>query len=74
MLDCRFDAVAEQMRGAVLDNSIMGEECLLNRSKENRKIYRIPANIESYEIRVRDRSLFFLPVLAPTQFFLSFFH
>ncbi|KAM9450353.1 complement component C6 [Clarias gariepinus] len=47
-----FDAVAEQMRGAVLDNSIMGEECLLNRSKENRKIYRIPANIESYEINV----------------------
>ncbi|KAG7321045.1 hypothetical protein KOW79_015460 [Hemibagrus wyckioides] len=47
-----FDAVAEQMRGAVLDNSIMGDECRLNRSKENRKVYRIPANIESYEINV----------------------
>ncbi|MCJ8740947.1 hypothetical protein PDJAM_G00064810 [Pangasius djambal] len=47
-----FDAVAEQMRGAVLDNSIMGDECLLNRSKANRKVYRIPANIESYEINV----------------------
>ncbi|KAK3523894.1 hypothetical protein QTP70_015724 [Hemibagrus guttatus] len=47
-----FDAVAEQMRGAVLDNSIMGDECRLNRSKENRKVYRIPANIENYEIHV----------------------
>ncbi|GAA6098810.1 complement component C6, partial [Tachysurus ichikawai] len=47
-----FDAVAEQMRAAVLDNSIMGDECRLNRSKENRKVYRIPANIESYKINV----------------------
>ncbi|TSX03288.1 Complement component C6 [Bagarius yarrelli] len=47
-----FDAVAEKMRGAVLDNTIMGDECRLNRSKENRKIYRIPANIESYTIDV----------------------
>lgn len=58
VLDCRFDAVAEQMRGTVLDNSIMGDECRLNRSKENRKVYRIPANIESYEIHVRIFSLF----------------
>ncbi|KAI4879691.1 hypothetical protein NFI96_032019 [Prochilodus magdalenae] len=49
-----FDAVAEQMRGAVLDNTFMGEECALNRSKSNRKIYRIPANIENYEIKVED--------------------
>ncbi|XP_066501729.1 complement component C6 [Hoplias malabaricus] len=47
-----FDAVAEQMRGAVLDNTFMGDECVLNRSKANRKIYRIPANIENYEINV----------------------
>ncbi|XP_053505413.1 complement component C6 [Ictalurus furcatus] len=47
-----FDAVAEQMRGAVLDNSFMGDECVVNRSKANRKVYRIPANIESYEISV----------------------
>ncbi|XP_060790845.1 complement component C6 [Neoarius graeffei] len=47
-----FDVVAEQMRGAVLDNSIMGDECVVNRSKANRKLYRIPANIESYEINV----------------------
>uniref|UniRef100_A0AAR2L608 Complement component C6 n=1 Tax=Pygocentrus nattereri TaxID=42514 RepID=A0AAR2L608_PYGNA len=48
-----FDAVAEQMRGAVLDNTYMGEECSLNRSRANRKVYRIPANIENYEIKVR---------------------
>ncbi|XP_072518416.1 complement component C6 [Salminus brasiliensis] len=47
-----FDAVAEQMRGAVLDNTFMGDECALNRSKANRKVYRIPANIENYEIKV----------------------
>ncbi|KAL6469914.1 hypothetical protein MHYP_G00210330 [Metynnis hypsauchen] len=47
-----FDAVAEQMRGAVLDNTYMGEECTLNRSRANRKVYRIPANIENYEIKV----------------------
>lgn len=69
VLDTRFDVVAEQMRGAVLDNSIMGDECVVNRSKANRKLYRIPANIESYEINVRDFSLFILPVLASTYFF-----
>lgn len=68
VLGCRFDAVAEQMRGAVLDNSFMGDECVVNRSKANRKIYRIPANIESYEISVRDFSLCFFPVLAHTHF------
>lgn len=46
----RFDAAAEQMRGAVLDNSIMGGECTLQRLKRN--YYRIPANIERYEIKV----------------------
>uniref|UniRef100_W5KNV4 Complement component 6, duplicate 1 n=1 Tax=Astyanax mexicanus TaxID=7994 RepID=W5KNV4_ASTMX len=48
-----FDAAAEQMRGAVLDNSFMGDECNLNRSKSNRRIFfRRPANIENYEINV----------------------
>ncbi|XP_076836916.1 complement component C6-like [Brachyhypopomus gauderio] len=47
-----FDAVAEQMRGAVLDNTFMGEGCVLNRSRANRRIYRLPANIENYEIKV----------------------
>ncbi|KAK9955305.1 hypothetical protein ABG768_015187 [Culter alburnus] len=47
-----FDAAAEQMRGAVLDNSIMGGECTLQRLKRN--YYRIPANIERYEIKVEN--------------------
>uniref|UniRef100_A0A4W4EUG3 Complement component 6 n=1 Tax=Electrophorus electricus TaxID=8005 RepID=A0A4W4EUG3_ELEEL len=51
-----FDAVAEQMRGAVLDNTFMGDECVVNRSRVNRKVYRIPANIENYEIKVRIKS------------------
>lgn len=46
----RFDAAAQQMRGAVLDNSFMGGECTLKRLKRN--YYRIPANIERYEIKV----------------------
>lgn len=46
----RFDAAAEQMRGAVLDNSFMGGEC--NTQRLRRNSYRIPANIERYEIKV----------------------
>ncbi|XP_050948615.1 complement component C6 [Labeo rohita] len=47
-----YDAAAEQMRGAVLDNSFMGGECILQRLKRN--YYRIPANIERYEIKVEN--------------------
>ncbi|KAF7696949.1 hypothetical protein HF521_005367 [Silurus meridionalis] len=47
-----FDVIAEKKRAAVLDNSFLGDECVLNRSRENRKIYRIPANIEIYNIKV----------------------
>ncbi|XP_067279974.1 complement component C6 [Pseudorasbora parva] len=45
-----FDAAAEQKRGAILDNSFMGSECSLQRLKNN--YYRIPANIERYEIKI----------------------
>ncbi|KAJ8402007.1 hypothetical protein AAFF_G00372420 [Aldrovandia affinis] len=47
-----FDAIAETMRAAVLDNSFLGDECVTNRSREDRKFYRIPANIESFELKV----------------------
>ncbi|KAJ8286752.1 hypothetical protein GJAV_G00042870 [Gymnothorax javanicus] len=47
-----FDAIAEQMRAAVLDNSFLGDVCVTNRSREDRKIYRIPANVESIELKV----------------------
>ncbi|XP_051533125.1 complement component C6 [Myxocyprinus asiaticus] len=45
-----FDAMAEEMRGAVLDNSFMGGDC--NIQKHRRNYYRIPANIENYDIKV----------------------
>ncbi|KAJ8347018.1 hypothetical protein SKAU_G00284190 [Synaphobranchus kaupii] len=44
-----FDAIAEQMRGAVLDNSFLGAECKKNRSGRGSKWYRIPENVESVE-------------------------
>lgn len=47
----RFDAAAEQMRGAVLDNSFMGSNCTVEKQKRN--FYRISANIERYEVKVR---------------------
>uniref|UniRef100_A0A8C7V4R0 Complement component 6, duplicate 1 n=1 Tax=Oncorhynchus mykiss TaxID=8022 RepID=A0A8C7V4R0_ONCMY len=49
-----FDAMAEAMRGAVLDNMFMGDTCNLNRSRGSsyRLYYRVPANVESFEIKV----------------------
>lgn len=47
-----FDAVAEQMRGAVLDNTFMGGQCTIEKQGPNRKYYRIPANIEKFNIKV----------------------
>ncbi|CAB1332697.1 unnamed protein product, partial [Coregonus sp. 'balchen'] len=49
-----FDAMAEEMRGAVLDNMFMGDTCNLNKSRGSnyRLYYRVPANVESVEIKV----------------------
>ncbi|KAG9354028.1 hypothetical protein JZ751_012152 [Albula glossodonta] len=47
-----YNVIAEKMRAAVLDNSFFGDECSTNRSREDRKSYRIPANIESVELKV----------------------
>ncbi|KAA0720004.1 Complement component C6 [Triplophysa tibetana] len=47
-----FDAMAEQMRGAVLDSTFMGEHCTVQRQGPNRKIYRVPANVEKFDIKV----------------------
>ncbi|TRY97875.1 hypothetical protein DNTS_034117 [Danionella cerebrum] len=38
------------MRGTVLDNSFMGGDCKIERQKRN--YYRIPANIETYNVKV----------------------
>ncbi|XP_023682155.2 complement component C6 [Paramormyrops kingsleyae] len=47
-----YDAMADEMRAAVLDNSFFGDKCVTNRSKEDRKRYRMPANIESVQLKV----------------------
>ncbi|XP_018603677.2 complement component C6 [Scleropages formosus] len=47
-----FDAAAEKIRAAVLDNSFFGGECTTNRSREDRKWYRIPANVEEVQLKV----------------------
>uniref|UniRef100_A0A8C7LTC4 Complement component 6, duplicate 2 n=1 Tax=Oncorhynchus kisutch TaxID=8019 RepID=A0A8C7LTC4_ONCKI len=48
-----FDAMAETKRGAVLDNMFMGDTCNLNKSRGSsyRLYYRVPANVESFEIK-----------------------
>lgn len=51
-ISIRFDAMAEQMRGAVLDNTFMGGQCTIEKQGPNRKYYRIPANIEKFNIKV----------------------
>uniref|UniRef100_A0A674AXB7 Complement component 6, duplicate 2 n=1 Tax=Salmo trutta TaxID=8032 RepID=A0A674AXB7_SALTR len=49
-----FDAMAEELRGAVLDNMFMGDTCNLNKSRGNYRLYyRVPANVESFEIKVQ---------------------
>lgn len=45
--------MADEMRAAVLDNSFFGDKCVTNRSKEDRKRYRMPANIESVQLKVQ---------------------
>ncbi|KAM6985201.1 complement component C6 [Aplochiton taeniatus] len=49
-----FDAVGEEMRGAVLDNMFMGDSCIVNKTRGSgyRLYYRIPANIESLDLKV----------------------
>lgn len=51
-ISIRFDAMAEKMRGAVLDSTFMGEHCTVQRQGPNRKIYRVPANVEKFDIKV----------------------
>ncbi|CAM4667736.1 unnamed protein product [Leuciscus chuanchicus] len=64
-----FDAAAEQMRGAVLDNSFMGGECTLQKLKRN--YYRIPANIERYEIKVENLEDFQVKEVKPQKVILA---
>ncbi|XP_068190258.1 complement component C6 [Antennarius striatus] len=47
-----FDALAEEPRGAVLDNMFMGESCRLKRPQSTLLYHRIPHNFESFDIKV----------------------
>uniref|UniRef100_A0A8D0ADR9 Complement component 6, duplicate 2 n=1 Tax=Sander lucioperca TaxID=283035 RepID=A0A8D0ADR9_SANLU len=47
-----FDALAEEPRGAVLDNMFMGGSCNIKRPRSTTLYHRIPHNFESFEIKV----------------------
>ncbi|KAM3599925.1 uncharacterized protein V6R79_013879 [Siganus canaliculatus] len=47
-----FDALAEEPRGAVLDNMFMGGTCDIKRPKSTRLYHRVPYNFETFDIKV----------------------
>ncbi|XP_061590499.1 complement component C6 isoform X1 [Cololabis saira] len=47
-----FDALAEEPRGAVLDNMFMGGSCIIRRPPTTLLYHRIPHNFETFEIKV----------------------
>lgn len=49
-----FDALAEEPRGAVLDNMFMGGSCVIRRPPTTLLYHRIPHNFESFDIKVGD--------------------
>ncbi|XP_074546866.1 complement component C6 [Halichoeres trimaculatus] len=46
-----FDAMAEEPRGAVLDNMFMGGTCIIKRPRSTTLIHRVPHNFESLDIK-----------------------
>lgn len=47
-----FDALAEEPRGAVLDNMFMGGSCIIKRPQSTLLYHRVPYNFENFEIKV----------------------
>ncbi|XP_044030054.1 complement component C6 isoform X1 [Siniperca chuatsi] len=47
-----FDALAEEPRGAVLDNMFMGGSCNIRRPPTTLLYHRVPHNFESFDIKV----------------------
>ncbi|KAK2818864.1 hypothetical protein Q5P01_024425 [Channa striata] len=47
-----FDALAEEPRGAVLDNNFMGGSCIIKRPPSTLLYHRIPYNFEAFDIKV----------------------
>lgn len=48
----RFDALAEEPRGEVLDNMFMGGTCNIKRPPTKLLYYRVPYNFQSFDIKV----------------------
>ncbi|MEQ2280012.1 hypothetical protein AMECASPLE_015142 [Ameca splendens] len=47
-----FDVLAEEPRGAVLDNMFMGGSCIIRRPKSRLLYHRIPHNFKTFDIKV----------------------
>ncbi|XP_077442246.1 complement component C6 isoform X2 [Vanacampus margaritifer] len=47
----RFDVLANERRGAVLDNMFMGGSCIIRRPQSTLLYHRIPHNFESFDIK-----------------------
>ncbi|XP_069017032.1 complement component C6 [Embiotoca jacksoni] len=47
-----FDALAEEPKGAVLDNMFMGGSCVIRRPPSTLLYHRVPHNFESFDIKV----------------------
>uniref|UniRef100_A0AAQ5X5V8 Complement component 6 n=1 Tax=Amphiprion ocellaris TaxID=80972 RepID=A0AAQ5X5V8_AMPOC len=47
-----FDALAEEPRGAVLDNMFMGGSCTIKRPRSTLLYHRVPYNFQDFEIKV----------------------
>ncbi|XP_051794584.1 complement component C6 [Acanthochromis polyacanthus] len=47
-----FDALAEEPRGAVLDNMFMGGSCIIKRPRSTLLYHRVPYNFKDFEIKV----------------------
>uniref|UniRef100_A0A3Q3AAQ0 Complement component 6, duplicate 1 n=1 Tax=Kryptolebias marmoratus TaxID=37003 RepID=A0A3Q3AAQ0_KRYMA len=47
-----FDALAEEPRGAVLDNMFMGGSCIIKRPNSSLLYHRIPHNFKTFDIKV----------------------
>lgn len=47
-----FDALAEEPRGAVLDNMFMGGSCIIRRPQSTLLYHRVPHNFKTFDIKV----------------------
>ncbi|XP_029371389.1 complement component C6 [Echeneis naucrates] len=48
------NALSGEQRGAVLDNTFMGEACIIKRPKDTNLYHRVPYNFQNFDIQVGD--------------------